>query len=89
MNHKRKAAQANTTELEKLSENVYNISFFAVVSEVNLVGNTKEWWVDTGATDTYVRIRRCSLHMKQLMMEDNSLWKIPPLPKLKAKEGLY
>ena len=24
--------------------------------------------------------------MKQLMMENNSLWEIPPLPKLKAKE---
>ena len=50
MNHKRKAAQANITEVEKLSENASNISFYAIVSEVNLVGNTKEWWVDTGAT---------------------------------------
>ena len=48
--HKRKAAQANITEVKKLYENAYNISFSAVVSEVNLVGNTKEWWVDTGAT---------------------------------------
>ena len=36
--------------MEKLSKNVSNISFFVVVSEVNLVGNTKEWWVDTGST---------------------------------------
>ena len=36
--------------MEKLSEKAYNISFSAVVSEVNLVGNTKEWWVDTEAT---------------------------------------
>ena len=50
VNHKRKAAQANITEVEKLSENASNISFYVVVSEVNLVGNTKEWWVDTGAT---------------------------------------
>ena len=47
---KRKAAQANITEVEKLSDNVYNISFYVVVSKVNLVGNTKEWWVDTGAS---------------------------------------
>ena len=47
MNHKRNAAQANITKVEKLSENVSNISFSAIVSEVNLVGNTKEWWVDT------------------------------------------
>ena len=43
VNHQRKAAQANITEVEKLSENASNISFSAVVSEVNLVGNTKEW----------------------------------------------
>ena len=36
--------------MEKLSENASNISFFFVVPEVNLVGNTKEWWVYTGAT---------------------------------------
>ena len=35
--------------MEKLSENASNISFSAIVSEVNLVGNTKEWWVDTRA----------------------------------------
>ena len=50
MNQKRKAAQANITEVEKLSDNVSNISFSVVVSEANLVGNTKEWWVDTKAT---------------------------------------
>ena len=50
MNHKKKAAQANITEVEKRFENASNISFSVVVSEVNLVGNTKEWWVDTGAT---------------------------------------
>ena len=42
VNHKRKAAQANITEVEKLSENASNISFSAVVSEVNLERNTKE-----------------------------------------------
>ena len=50
MNQKRKVTQVNITEVEKLSDNVSNISFSAIVSEVNLVGNTKEWWVDTGAT---------------------------------------
>ena len=50
VNHKRKAAQANIIKVEKLSKNASNISFSVVVFEVNLVGNTKEWWVDTGAT---------------------------------------
>ena len=50
VNYKRKAVQANITEVEKLSENDSNISFSTIVSKVNLVGNTKEWWVDTEAT---------------------------------------
>ena len=50
MNHKRKAAQTNITKVEKISENVSNMSFSAIVSEVKLVENTKEWWVDIGAT---------------------------------------
>ena len=49
VNHKRKAAQTNIT-VEKLSKNASNIKFSAVVSEVNLVGNTKKWWVHTRAT---------------------------------------
>ena len=50
MNHKRKTTQANITEVEKIYGNASNISFSVVVFEVNLVGNTKEWWVDTEAT---------------------------------------
>ena len=38
VNHKRKAAQANITEVEKHSKNASNISFSTIVSEVNLVG---------------------------------------------------
>ena len=37
-------------ELDNLSTDVSDINLSAVVSEVDLVGNTKEWWVDTGAT---------------------------------------
>ena len=36
--------------MEKLFENASNISFSVIVSEVNLVGNTKKRWVETGAT---------------------------------------
>ena len=50
VNHKKKATQINITEVEKISKNVSNMSFTVVVSEVNLVGNTKECWVDTRAT---------------------------------------
>ena len=42
--------QANVTELEKLSEDVSDMNLCAVISECNLVGNPKEWYVDTGAT---------------------------------------
>ena len=42
MNHKREAAQANITEVEKLSKKASNISFSTIVSEVNLVGKYQE-----------------------------------------------
>ena len=46
-NPKKKRPQANVTEVDDVSD--MNLS--AVVSEVNSIGsNTKEWWVDTGAT---------------------------------------
>ena len=46
-NPKKKRPQANVTEVDDVSD--MNLS--AVVSKVNFIGsNTKEWWVDTGAT---------------------------------------
>ena len=38
------------TEVDNISKGVDDINLSAVVSEANLVGNPKEWWVDTGAT---------------------------------------
>ncbi|XXG63098.1 hypothetical protein AAC387_Pa05g1359 [Persea americana] len=48
-NTSKKPAQANVTELDTLSIDVSDINLSAVVSKVNLVGNTREWWVDTRA----------------------------------------
>ena len=46
-NPKKKRPQTNVTEVDDVSD--MNLSI--VVSEVNFIGsNTKEWWVDTGAT---------------------------------------
>ena len=46
-NPKKKRPQANVTEVDDVS----NMNLSVVVSEVNFIGsNTKEWWVDTGAT---------------------------------------
>ena len=46
-NPKKKSPQVNVTEVD----DVLDINLSAVVSEVNLIGiNTKEWWVDKGAT---------------------------------------
>ena len=46
-NPKKKRPQANVIEVDDVS----NMNLLAVVSEVNFIGsNTKEWWVDTGAT---------------------------------------
>ncbi|CAL8118819.1 unnamed protein product [Prunus armeniaca] len=50
-NQKKKGkTEVHMTEEDKLSTYLSNINLSAVVSEVNLVGNTKEWWVDTRAT---------------------------------------
>lgn len=38
------------TEDDKLSTGVSGLKLSVVVSETNLVGNDKEWWVDTAAT---------------------------------------
>lgn len=47
---KAKVTEANMTEGEKLSIEIADMNLSAMVSEVNLVANTKEWWIDTGAT---------------------------------------
>ncbi|XP_048442449.1 uncharacterized protein LOC125478346 [Pyrus x bretschneideri] len=49
-NSKKKSNEVHITEEERLSKKISNINLAAVVSEVHMVGNTKEWWVDTGAT---------------------------------------
>ena len=38
------------TEVDNISNGIDDINLSAVVSEANLVGNPKEWWVDTGVT---------------------------------------
>ena len=36
--------------MEKISNGVDDINLTAVIFECNMVGNPKEWWIDTGAT---------------------------------------
>ena len=45
---KRRKTQANV--VEKISNGVDDINLTAVISECNMVGNPKEWWIETGAT---------------------------------------
>ncbi|CAL9024439.1 unnamed protein product, partial [Prunus brigantina] len=47
---KGKTTEVHMTDEEKLSNKIFDINLLVVISEVNLVSNTKEWWVDTGAT---------------------------------------
>ena len=49
-NFKKKHAQAHITEVDEVSDGVANIDLCAVILECNMVDNSKEWWVDTGAT---------------------------------------
>ncbi|XXG88060.1 hypothetical protein AAC387_Pa12g0325 [Persea americana] len=50
VNTGKKPSQANMTELNTLCNDVSYINLSPMVSEVNLVGNTRKWWVDTRAT---------------------------------------
>ncbi|TYK01391.1 pol polyprotein [Cucumis melo var. makuwa] len=49
-NFQKKHAQAHITEVDEVSDGVADIDICAVVLECNMMGNSKEWWVDTGAT---------------------------------------
>uniref|UniRef100_A0A2N9G3P9 CCHC-type domain-containing protein n=1 Tax=Fagus sylvatica TaxID=28930 RepID=A0A2N9G3P9_FAGSY len=78
----KKTFQANISKVGTLSKDVSDINLSAVVSEVNLVGDTKEWWVDTRATrhicsdkkmfSTYHSIE----HGEQLFMGNSSTAKV-------------
>ncbi|GMP21693.1 hypothetical protein CsSME_00000025 [Camellia sinensis var. sinensis] len=47
---RKKPARANIAEDFYLSDGVVDINLAAIISEANLMGNPKEWWVDIGAT---------------------------------------
>ncbi|KAL0552383.1 hypothetical protein IC582_011492 [Cucumis melo] len=49
-NLKKKHAQAHIIEVDEVSDGVADIDLCAVILECNMMGNSKEWWVDTGAT---------------------------------------
>ncbi|KAE8653238.1 hypothetical protein Csa_019792, partial [Cucumis sativus] len=49
-NLKKKHAQAHITEVDEVSNGVADIDLCVVILECNKVDNSKEWWVDTGAT---------------------------------------
>ena len=36
--------------VEKISNGVDDINMTVMISECNMAGNPKEWWIDTGAT---------------------------------------
>ena len=77
------------TEVDSISNGVDDINLSAVVSEANLVGNPKEWWVDTGATRHICPTKKCSHLILQLTIVNNFLWTTPQLSKLKENERLY
>ncbi|XP_022871952.1 uncharacterized protein LOC111391042 [Olea europaea var. sylvestris] len=46
----KKNAQAHIVANITLSDGLQEMSLFAALSECNMIGNTREWWIDTGAT---------------------------------------
>ena len=45
-NLQKKHAQAYITEVDEVSDGVADIDLCRVISECNMVGNSKKWWVD-------------------------------------------
>ena len=81
-NPKKKRPQANVTEVD----NVSDMNLSTIVSEVNFIGsNTKEWWVDTGAT-RHVCSDKKMFSSYQSIDNGEQLFRVTPLlPRLKAK----
>lgn len=49
-NKNRKTAHAHVTKVANLSNDMNVMDLCAVISEVNLVGNLRSWWVNIGTT---------------------------------------
>ncbi|KAE8652885.1 hypothetical protein Csa_017665, partial [Cucumis sativus] len=49
-NFQHKNAHASITVIDEVLDGVADLNLCAVILECNLVGNSKEWCVDTGAT---------------------------------------
>ena len=47
---KKKKNEVHVTEDELMTDEISEMNLSAVVTEANLVGNPREWWIDTGAT---------------------------------------
>ena len=56
------------------------------VSEMNLVKNTNEWWVDTGATRHICSDKKMFSTYQFVDMENNFSWETTRLLKLKERE---
>ena len=66
--------------------NIVEINLSAMVYEVNLVQNTNEWWVDTGATRHICSDKKLFSTYQCVEYGDNFSWETPRLLKLKERE---
>ncbi|XP_068329666.1 uncharacterized protein [Pyrus communis] len=88
---KKKSNEVHITEEERLSNEIFDINLVAMVSEVNMVGNTKEGWVDTRATHYICSNRKMFTtyqevtHGEQLFMGNSSTSKVQGLGKVILK----
>ena len=75
--------------MDKISNGVDDVNLSTVVSKANLVGNSKEWWVNTGVLvllAEFVPTKRCSHLILWWTMANNLSWATLRLLKLKDKE---
>ena len=83
---KRQKTQANV--VEKISNGVDDINLAAVISECNMVGNPKEWWIDTEATRHICAYRSMFSSYTTVGVMKNFIWEIHQPLRLKVSERL-
>ncbi|KAA0053263.1 Zinc finger, CCHC-type [Cucumis melo var. makuwa] len=85
-NFQKKHVQAHITEVDEVSDGVADIDLCAVISECNMVGNSKEWSVDTGATRHICANKNMFTSYVSFLMENNYLWVTPLRQRSRDKE---
>ena len=74
--------------VENISNGVDDINLTAMISESNMAGNPKEWWIDTGTTRHICANRSMFSSYITVGVMKNFIWVIHQPLRLKVSERL-